>query len=86
MNPTIHNECLTCGGRKLRTDALCPSCLTACTTIGAMVRVKEDSPNHPGRVGWVAGVSGDSVQIRLNLNGTKWFRVERKWLLPMVGE
>lgn len=82
--PTVHNECLACGGRKLKEATLCDACLVNVTKVGNLVRVRKDAPRHPGRMGWVCGVAADYVQVKLNANGTRWFNVERKWLEPVV--
>lgn len=84
--PTVHNECLLCGGRKLKEAYVCDVCLASITKAGRLVRVRKDAPRHPGRMGWVIGSSGDNVQVRLNSNGTLWFSIERKWLEPVVGQ
>lgn len=80
---TIYNKC-RCGARKPKDSNLCPQCREASIQLGRPVRVRIDAPRHPGRIGGVAGVTGGEVQVRMNTNGTKWFRVGREWLEPVA--
>ena len=82
QDPIVHNRCPSCSKRKPKDARLCQECLALCLTVGRLVAVRADAPRYAGRIGWVAGVRDNEVQVRTNHNGTLWFRIQSCWLDP----
>lgn len=82
VTPFVAFRCPRCR-RRYRVAGICDGCMQTMIEKGAMVRVKETSSRHPGKIGWFGGEADGEAVVYLNANRTRYIRVSKECLEPM---